>query len=481
MASTERVPTFCALCVSRCGAIATIDNGTFSALEPDPSHPTGKALCIKGKVAPELVYHPERLLHPLERTRPKSDADPGWRRIGWDEALDKIASRLLALSREHGPESVVFSSASPSTSAISDSLAWIERLRRAFGSPNLCASVELCAWGRYFASSFTFGMPVPGMYLPDLERAGCILFWGYDLFMNPTAELADIVLPVASPFETEALATGFEISAEAQSLVQLRRPVVSARGESRSDLQIIFALATRLGLGHHFWNGDIDAAFRHQLEPSSLTLEALRAEPRGLRVALETRHQQYAAATPDGLRGFFTPSGTIELYSETLLEHGYPALPDFDEPSMSPRARPDLAERFPLVLTCAKSTWFCESQHRALPSLRRRAPDPLVEIHPDTACARDIAEGDWVRIHTPSGSVRARASFNPTLEPGVVCGQHGWWQACDAIGAPGYDPFGPDGANLNLLVRHEPSDDVGGSVPHRAYLCNVLPEASTER
>jgi hypothetical protein len=55
----ERIPGYCALCISRCGSIAVVDNGRFTALEPDPSHPTGQALCAKGRAAPELVYHPE--------------------------------------------------------------------------------------------------------------------------------------------------------------------------------------------------------------------------------------------------------------------------------------------------------------------------------------------------------------------------------------------------------------------------------------
>lgn len=78
--------------------------------------------------------------------------------------------------------------------------------------------------------------------------------------MTPTAELADIVLPVTTPFESEALKIGFEYSQEAQSLVQLRQPLVASRGEARSDLQIVFDLATRLGLGAAFWEGDIEAA-----------------------------------------------------------------------------------------------------------------------------------------------------------------------------------------------------------------------------
>src|SRR3954451_16384497 len=114
--TTEKVPTFCPLCVSRCGATATVAGGEFVALEPLPGHPTGQALCVKGKAAPEIVAHPERLLHPVRRTAPKGAADPGWERLSWDEALATIASRLTAIAAESGPEAVVFGTASPSTS-----------------------------------------------------------------------------------------------------------------------------------------------------------------------------------------------------------------------------------------------------------------------------------------------------------------------------------------------------------------------------
>jgi anaerobic selenocysteine-containing dehydrogenase len=792
---TKQVSTFCPLCVSRCGAKATITDGAFVALEPDPSHPTGQALCVKGKAAPEIVYHPERLLHPLKRTNPKGSGDPGWQRITWDEALDTTAARLLALGRDHGPESVVFSATSPSTSAMSDAIDWVMRLRRAFGSPNQCVYMELCGWGRYLASIYTYGASVPGAYLPDLDHAGCILYWGYnpsvarlahatstvaalargarlvvvdprraglaakahhwlrvrpgtdaavalslthvmiengwfdsdfvrrwtnapllvradtgrllrgndvthggdpahyvawdevgghpvaydpargrhavneerlalfgarelatsngpltcrpvfdlvaetcrrlepavaegitgvpaadlvqtartlwdsrpvafyawsgleqhsnatqtvrainqlyaltgsldarggnvlfpsvpshsiegaellaadqrakavgvaqrplgparfefvtgedvftaaleghpyrvrglvnfganltmahgdsarvrdalaaldffvhaDLFMNPTAEQADLVLPVTSAFEAEALRIGFEISEAAQSLVQLRRPLVPARGEARSDLQIIFGLATRLGLGEHFWDGNLDAAFRYQLAPSGVTLEQLRAEPAGVRVPLTTRHHKYAELHGDAPRGFRTPSGKIELFSEVLADHGYSPLPEFEEPGTSPRSRPDLAERFPLILTCAKSLWFCETQHRNVASLRSRVRDPQVELHPETARARGVVAGDWVRLETPHGSVRARARLNSSLDPQVVCGQHGWWQACAELGLPDYPPFGPNSANLNLVLGQQPSDPISGSSPLRASVCNIAPLAT---
>jgi anaerobic selenocysteine-containing dehydrogenase len=69
--------------------------------------------------------------------------------------------------------------------------------------------------------------------------------------------------------------------------------------------------------------------------------------------------------------------------------------------------------------------------------------------------------------------VHADLFMNPTLEPRIVCGQHGWWQTCPEIRAPGYDPFGPDGANVNHLIGSSAIDPISGSVPHRAYLCQI--------
>src|SRR5262249_45418025 len=212
-----------------------------------------------------------------------------------------------------------------------------------------------------------------------------------DLFMTPTASLADIVLPIASCFEREALKIGFEIDVEAQSLIQFRRAVVAPPGEARSDTDFIFELAARLGLGEHFWHGEIDAAYRHQLVPSGVDFERLRAEPAGMRVKLTTQYRKHAEIVAQGnALGFATPSRKIELWSETFLEHGYAALPEFVKPQIGPQSKPRLATRFPLVLTCAKPALFCQSQHRALASLRKRAQYPQLELHPNTAAVRSI-------------------------------------------------------------------------------------------
>jgi hypothetical protein len=157
--------------VSRCGAKAKIADGLFVALQPDPSHPTGQALCVKGKAAPEHVYHAERLLYPLRRTNPKGSSDPGWQRIAWDEALDIVATRLLGLASHYGPEALAFSSASPSTSAMSDSLDWVMRLRRA-----LAVRTSASIWS-YAAGVVTSPPPTPtarlcpGAYMPATPDA----------------------------------------------------------------------------------------------------------------------------------------------------------------------------------------------------------------------------------------------------------------------------------------------------------------------
>jgi anaerobic selenocysteine-containing dehydrogenase len=289
-----------------------------------------------------------------------------------------------------------------------------------------------------------------------------------DLFMNPTAELADIVLPVASCFEREALRFGFEISAEAQSLVQFRQPIVPPPGAARSDTDIIFDLAVRLGLGEHFWNGDVEAAYRFQLAQSGLSLEALRAEPRGIRAPLTTRYAKHAEPDAKGdPRGFATPSRKVEFWSETMQAKGYAPMPEFAAPP-TPQA-----ERYPLVLTCAKPTLFCQTQHRALSSLRRRAMDPEVMLHPEAAARRGIAAGDWVSVETQAGAMRARALINADIDERVVVGEHGWWQAAPEANAPGYDPFSPSGSNYNLIVDPSARDPISGTTAHRSGCCEV--------
>src|ERR1700751_3076695 len=131
--TARHVKGYCSLCLARCGTVATVTDGRFTRLDPYPDHPTGASICAKGRAAPELVYHRDRLMRPLRRTRPKGDADPGWEEISWDAALDQIAAAMRRIADQHGPEAIAFSQSSPSTTAIADSAAFIARLMNAFG------------------------------------------------------------------------------------------------------------------------------------------------------------------------------------------------------------------------------------------------------------------------------------------------------------------------------------------------------------
>jgi anaerobic selenocysteine-containing dehydrogenase len=102
-------------------------------------------------------------------------------------------------------------------------------------------------------------------------------------------------------------------------------------------------------------------------------------------------------------------------------------------------------------------------------------------MHPSTAAARGIHGGNWVAVETPVGAMRARARLNNDLDPRVVVGEHGWWQACDELGLEGYDPFGSYGANFNGTVDGRIRDPIGGTPAHRANLCEIRPvETETE-
>src|SRR5437667_2218576 len=155
--TTERIHGYCGLCIARCGCVAVVEAGRFTRLEPDPAHPTGQALCAKGRAAPELVYSRERLTYPLRRTRPKGDADPGWQRISWDEALNLTAAAMRRVAERHGPQAVAFTMASSSTTSIGDSTGFIQRLANAFGTPNSKITLDVCGWGRAFATQSTYG------------------------------------------------------------------------------------------------------------------------------------------------------------------------------------------------------------------------------------------------------------------------------------------------------------------------------------
>ena len=297
-----------------------------------------------------------------------------------------------------------------------------------------------------------------------------------DMFLNPTAENADIVLPASMPWEREALRVGFEITQEAVELVQLRQAMVPALAETRADYDIVFDLACRLGHADAFFGGSVEAGWNHQLAPLGLTVADLRARPEGIRVPQSFAERKYAAPGADGRpRGFATPTGRAELYSELLLAHGHPPLPGY----VPPAGGGDPA--LPLWLSTAKSGWYVHSSHRHVASLRRKAPDPAVEISPAAAASRGIRDGDWITVRTAHGTARLRARLDPALADDVVIAEFGWWEDCPPLGRPRVPSTGAGTLNVNDALSDESRDPVSGSVPLRAVACEIARDEERSR
>jgi anaerobic selenocysteine-containing dehydrogenase len=296
-----------------------------------------------------------------------------------------------------------------------------------------------------------------------------------DLFMNPTADMADIVLPAATISECSHVGIMQVPDYDPPYCVQFRQKATPPLYECWSDMKIIFELAKKLGLGDGFWNGNIESAFNHQIAPTGITVEKLKKNPRGISVPVSIKYRKYASKEPNtgAFVGFNTQTKRIEIYSELFRKHGYNPLPDYVESPISSISRPDLSKEYPLILITCKEKVFCHGQHRSIPTLRKKVPEPYLEINPETAKEREIVDGDMVVLETIKGNIRLKAKITEAVHPSVVCTQHGWWQSCPELNLPGYDPFSSYGANVNLLVHNDVIDPISGSVPNKSYPCNI--------
>jgi len=292
-----------------------------------------------------------------------------------------------------------------------------------------------------------------------------------DPFANGSTEFADLLLPAATCWEREGLMPSFPGGENNTTWAQLRPAVIPPLHESRSDLEIVFDLARRLGLNQHFFDGDIDAGYDYHLAPSGITVENLRVSRMGMRSETKTRYRKYADIDPrtGRPRGFATPTRKIEIYSTAFAMAGYPPMPERD----GALARRPTSEEYPLLLTTFRLMQFCDQQHRNIPRLRRQAREPLLEIHPETAGALSIQNNERVVLETATGAIRLKAKLNSSLHSKVVATQYGWWQACPELGLPGYDHFSPEGANVNLIISNDAIDPISGAVPHRSQPCRV--------
>ncbi|MGD8539562.1 MAG: molybdopterin-dependent oxidoreductase [Candidatus Aminicenantes bacterium] len=287
-----------------------------------------------------------------------------------------------------------------------------------------------------------------------------------DLFMNPTAQLADIVLPAATFLEKDGVRSWWVPLQTINKALKVE--------ECKPDIEINFELAKRFDPDFRWEN--IHELFDEILEPSGMTFKELQQKgwafpPEGHPSAPYHRFEK-GLLRPDKKPGFKTPSGKMELYSTLREEWGYEPIAHYEEPPFTPVSRPDLFKKYPLILsTGRRSPVYFHAEHRNIPWLRNIDPDPVIEIHPDTAKSLDIGNGEWVWVENWLGRCKLKAKVTIIVPPWMVMAAHGWWFPEKAGPEPSL--YGVWESNINQLIPmgYQGKDGLGAPLKH--LLCKV--------
>ena len=172
--------------------------------------------------------------------------------------------------------------------------------------------------------------------------------------------------------------------------------------------------------------------------------------------------------------GFGTPSGKVELRSSTFAALGCEPLPVYREMPHSPLGDSKLCEDFPLVLISGSRFMpMYHSEQRQIEEARKKRPDPLVTLHPETAKRLNLVEGDWVKVETPLGSIHMRLNLSDMVDPRMADADHGWWFPEREEAEPNLFSVFESNANVLCPDGSEFCSPEIGSWPHTALLCRV--------
>lgn len=282
--------------------------------------------------------------------------------------------------------------------------------------------------------------------------------------MTPTAEFADLVLPKTTGLEDEEIS--LEANGPCLSVIQPSHPPV---GEARSDFWIAGELVKRLEArgraeARNFFPWHTKREFNEfLLGDCGIEMETL----------LETGYAEYDYELGNFAKdGFKTPTGKIELYSKTLKGMGLDPLPDY-VPSADAIDRSKTAEEFPLLLlTGAREKSYHHSRFRDQDWARKVAPDPWLQLHPDTAAAYGVETDDWVTVETAGhdGSCRLKVRVTDETMKDIARTGMGWWYP-EAAGPE----RGALDVNVNAALTYDgPKDPVTGSSDIRGIPCRII-------
>ncbi len=244
----------------------------------------------------------------------------------------------------------------------------------------------------------------------------------HELFLTPTARYCDVVLPAAHALEKEDIGIPW-----LGNFLTYKEQAVPAHGQSRCDYDILCDLADRLGFGGGFSEGRSASEWIQRFLDESEVTDHEEFRRTGVYLARDQERVGLSdfAADPAAFP-LRTPSGKVEIASGGYHQQtGFPGIPTWQEPPRDTRC--------PLLLLTPKSAHRTHSQGSNVAEIRKNAAHAL-EMHPDDAAARGLAEGQQVRLSNARGEVRVAMRLCSDLIPGVVCLPEGQWFELDAAG-----------------------------------------------
>jgi len=231
----------------------------------------------------------------------------------------------------------------------------------------------------------------------------------FELFMTPTANLCDYVLPGDTWLERPNLMDSYEWATMLQSSHQLYEPP----GECKNVYYFLKQLADRMGLEKHFPWQTITDLFDYRLQPLGLSFNEFRDSYKML--IAEYKHYNYKKT------GFATPSGKVELYSSVLEELGCDPLPYY-------RNVPEPCEEYPLKFFVGiREPQFFQSSQRHTKALRKGNKVPRTFINAADAEKYGLTNGEWATIESVAGKIHMLVLIRDDIPPGLIRVPHGWW------------------------------------------------------
>ena len=268
-----------------------------------------------------------------------------------------------------------------------------------------------------------------------------------DHFQTDTADFADLLLPATMQTEHADLHHAY-----GHVYLAWNAPAVAAPGECLSNSEIFRRLARALGVTEPcVYDSDEDLA-RAVLDGDELRLAGITLETLAERGWMRLGEPQPWAPLA---KGFPSPSGRLEFYSERAAAAGLDPLPTYTPPYEAVAADADLGRRFPLALIAPAGPYFLNTEFSNLPALRDKAGPQRVLLHADDAAPRGLSDGDVARVFNDRGEYLARVEISDRVPPGIVGGAKGHWPKLN-----------PGGTSIAATVMEKDADMGRGAVFH---------------